>query len=155
MEVKLPINVTIEIGKDITERLSLFPKDIRYQTCNVFAKKITSIFPSLNIIESSDLVRNVSAVRYLFEAVILLRLINKEPIAFYKMRCSLMNQQINHAKEQLDRLKNEIELYKKLEDLDSTSGILNGIEIAKLTEGTNRLKGMVKKCWLIWLRLMN
>lgn len=139
------INVLISDYSKTIEHLD--PKEALYQSLNKYEhyfvglKLLQKIHMLLkNIInESSDLLLNYSTVRYTLESLIQCRLIEKEQDYIYKICYSIYTHQIDKTERFIERLKNEITIISKYENMENEHD--NKI---KPKEGANQVNDLLE-----------
>jgi hypothetical protein len=123
--------------KDITDQRSKKNEskktDLRLEVAYALGNKLLSVF-NKNQVENGDIVRNISSLRYAFEALIIAKLLLKEPSFILQVFLGLHQSQLKQIENHLARLEREIKLYEHLEEIDSENALKQGIEIAKQDE---------------------
>ena len=115
LELSIKGDEKININKDITIKL---------------INKLTSLFEKSQF-EDGDLVRNISSLRYAFEALVQTRLLLKEPKYPYQLYLAIHKVQEKQIENAISRLEKEISLYEDLEKEDSAKGIELGMKFAE------------------------
>lgn len=105
--------------------------DLRYEIAFFLVKKIVSLF-GRDQFENGDLVRNISSLRYAFEALVLSRLLIKEPLFVYSVYLGIHKIQEDQIENHISRLKEEIKFFEELEKMDSDDAVELGMFTAEM-----------------------